>query len=88
MLRNGAAGKRQRDLDKARDPGRRFQVADVRLHGCQDTPLAPGRRCSEHLSKRIDLNRDRASKLKDLQDSCDPKSTRKEDEADAIAVEE
>lgn len=38
-------------------------------------------------AERIDLNRDRASKLKDLQDSCDPTSTRKEDEADAIAVE-
>lgn len=38
-------------------------------------------------AERVDLSRDRASKLKDLQDSCDPTSTRKEDEADAIAVE-
>ncbi len=38
-------------------------------------------------AERIDLKRDRASKLKDLQDSCDPTSTQKEDEADAVAVE-
>jgi hypothetical protein len=47
------------------------------------------RRVGEYAGRaeRIDLNRDRASKLKDLQNSCDPTSTRKEDEADAMAVE-
>jgi hypothetical protein len=41
----------------------------------------------EGRAERIDLSRDRASKLKELQDFCDPTSTRKEEEADAIAVE-
>lgn len=47
------------------------------------------RRLGEYSGRveRIDLKRDRTSKLKDLQNSCDPTSTRKEDEADAIAVE-
>lgn len=41
----------------------------------------------EGRAERLELNRDRASKLKDLQDSCDPTSTKKEEEADAFAVE-
>jgi hypothetical protein len=41
----------------------------------------------EGRAEQLELNRDRSSKLKDLQDSCDPTSTRKEEEADAIAVE-
>lgn len=47
------------------------------------------RRVGEYAGRaeRIDLTLDRASKLKNLQDSCDPTSTRKEDEADVIAVE-
>lgn len=35
----------------------------------------------------IDLDRDQASKLRDLRDSCDPVVTRREEEADAMAVE-
>lgn len=34
----------------------------------------------------IDLTRDRASKLKELQDACDPISTKRESEADAMAL--
>ncbi|MBL0284330.1 MAG: hypothetical protein IPQ01_10775 [Zoogloea sp.] len=47
------------------------------------------RRVGEYTGRaeRIDLTRDQASKLQDLQTSCDPASTRKEDEADTIAVE-
>lgn len=47
------------------------------------------RRMGEYTGRaeRIDLAQDKASKLKELQDSCDPSSTRKEEEADAIAVE-
>jgi hypothetical protein len=37
-------------------------------------------------AEKIDLTRDRAAKLQELQDSCDPSSTKKEDEADALAV--
>ena len=35
----------------------------------------------------VDLKQDRASKLKALQDACDPESTRRESEADALALE-
>ena len=37
-------------------------------------------------AEKIDLKLDRAAKLQELQDSCDPASTKKEDEADALAV--
>lgn len=37
-------------------------------------------------AEKIDLTLDRAAKLQELQNSCDPASTKKEDEADALAV--
>lgn len=37
-------------------------------------------------AEKLDLKLDRATKLQELQDSCDPASTKKEDEADALSV--
>ncbi len=47
------------------------------------------RRLGEYAGRteKLDLSWDRATKLKALQDACDPASTRHEEEADAIALQ-